>query len=435
MLFAEDALRVLAIATRRLPAAADLPQDRGAAETGLCFLGLVAMADPPRAEVTDAVAKCHAAGIRIIVVTGDHGLTAEAVARSVGITGPEPRVVTGAELATLDDPALEDVLEGDREVIFARSSPEAKLRISDALRAHGHVVAMTGDGVNDAPALRAADIGVAMGRSGTDVAREAATMILTDDNFASIVAAVEAGRRVFDNIRKFMVYIFAHTTPEVVPFLVFALSGGAIPLPLTVMQLLAFDVGTETLPALALGREPAERGLMGRPPHPRGQGVVTRPMLVRAWLFLGAISAALAMCGYFFVLVGAGWSAGDPVGAGDPLHHAYLQATTMTFAGMVAGQIGTAFAARTERASLRSAGVFTNHLLLGESPSKSPWPRSSSTRRRSRTFLERPHFHSWTWPSSCRSHSWSGARTSSDDTSSGGMRAVPTRSPERTAIL
>ena len=362
--FAEGALRVLAIATRKLPAGPDLPQDRGIVESNLCFLGLVAMADPPRAEVADAVARCHAAGIRIIVVTGDHGLTAEAVARRVGITGGDPRVVTGEELATLNDPALEDVLEGDREVIFARSSPEAKLRISDALRAHGHVVAMTGDGVNDAPALRAADIGVAMGRSGTDVAREAATMILTDDNFASIVAAVEAGRRVFDNIRKFMVYIFAHTTPEVVPFLVFALSGGAIPLPLTVMQLLAFDVGTETLPALALGREPAERGLMGRPPHPRGQGVVTTPMLARAWLFLGAISAVLAMGGYFFVLIRAGWSSGDPVGAGDPLHHAYLQATTMTFAGMVAGQIGTAFAARTERASLRSAGVFTNRLLL-----------------------------------------------------------------------
>lgn len=362
--FAEDALRVLAIATRRLPTGADLPHDRETAETELCFLGLVAMADPPRPDVADAVAKCQAAGIRIIIVTGDHGLTAQAVARVVGITGPDPRVVTGEELATLDDPALEDVLEGDREVIFARSSPEAKLRISDALRAHGHVVAMTGDGVNDAPALRAADIGVAMGRSGTDVAREAATMILTDDNFASIVAAVEAGRRVFDNIRKFMLYIFAHTTPEIVPFLVFALSGGAIPLPLTVMQLLALDVGTETLPALALGREPAERGLMARPPHPRGEGVVTTPILVRAWLFLGAISAVLAMSGYFFVLFRAGWSTGDPVGAGDPLHHSYVQATTMTFAGLVAGQIGTAFAARTERASLRSAGVFTNRLLL-----------------------------------------------------------------------
>ena len=156
----------------------------------------------------------------------------------------------------MSEDELDALLREGRELIFARSSPEAKLRIADALRAEQHVVAMTGDGVNDAPALRRADIGVAMGRSGTDVAREASTVVLTDDNFATIVAAVEAGRRVYDNIRKFILYIFAHTTPEVVPFLVFALGGGAIPLPLTVPLLLAFDVGTETLPALALGREP-----------------------------------------------------------------------------------------------------------------------------------------------------------------------------------
>ncbi len=249
-------------------------------------------------------------------------------------------------------------------LIFARSSPEDKLRIADALRAEDHVVAMTGDGVNDAPALRRADIGVAMGESGTDVAREAATMILTDDNFATIVAAIEAGRRVYDNVRKFIFYIFAHTTPEVVPYLVFAFAGGAVPLPLTVLQLLAFDVGTETLPALALGREPAEPGLMQRPPRPRSQGVVGRGMLVRAWLFLGVIAATLAMGGFFFVLLDAGWHLGAPTGPGTPLHHAYLQATTMTFLGMVMGQIGTAFAARTERASLRSVGVFSNRLLL-----------------------------------------------------------------------
>ncbi len=160
--------------------------------------------------------------------------------------------------------------------MFSRAAPEAKLRIADALRAGGNVVAMTGDGVNDAPALHHADIGVAMGRGGTEVAREAATVVLTDDNFATVVAGVEEGRRVYDNVRKFVLYIFAHAVPEVVPFLVFALSGGLVPLPLTVLSILAIDLGTETLPALALGREPAEPGLMARPPRRQSQNVIDK---------------------------------------------------------------------------------------------------------------------------------------------------------------
>ncbi|MGW5433887.1 HAD-IC family P-type ATPase [Streptomyces sp. NPDC004059] len=197
--FARQGLRVLAAAERHLAAGAGLPERREEAEDRLVFLGLVAMADPPRPEVADAVARCHSAGIRIIVVTGDHALTATAIAGQVGIGEPEPKVITGDVLDHMPEHELDQLLRHHRELIFARTSPEAKLRIADALRAEGHVVAMTGDGVNDAPALRRADIGVAMGRSGTDVAREAATMVLTDDNFATIVAAVHAGRRVYDD--------------------------------------------------------------------------------------------------------------------------------------------------------------------------------------------------------------------------------------------
>ena len=363
--FAKRGLRVLALAHRQLGGGSE-PPGREQAERELCLLGLVTLQDPPRVEVAEAVARCHGAGIRIVLITGDHPLTARAIAGQVGIGGEDPLVVNAQAFDHRHEQEVRDILATGREVIFARASPETKLQIAEALRAQGHVVAMTGDGVNDAPALRSADIGVAMGRSGTDVAREASTMVLTDDNFATIVVAVEAGRQVYDNVRKFIQYIFAHATPEVVPFMVFALSGGSIPLPLPVLLLLAFDVGTETLPSLALGREPIEPGSMETPPRPRSEGVIQAPMLLRAWLFLGAIVAGLSMAGFFFVLGRAGWHPGDAVGSGRPLHDAYLEATTMTFAGMIAGQIGTAFAVRTRRASLRSIGVFSNrYLLLG----------------------------------------------------------------------
>ncbi len=360
--FAREGLRVLAFAERRLDT--DAAPARELAEQDMCFLGLVSMVDPPRAEVSDAVSTCHQAGIRVIVITGDHPLTAAAIASQVGIGGAAPRAVDASHIDHTHERQLEDLLAGGEELIFARASPEAKLQIAEALEAQGHTIAMTGDGVNDAPALRRADIGVAMGRSGTDVAREAATMVLTDDNFATIAIAIEAGRRVYANVRKFITYIFAHATPEVAPFLLFALAGGAVPLPLTVMQILAFDVGTETLPSLALARDPAEPGSMRKPPRPRSEGVIRGSMLLRAWLFLGVLIAALSLGGYFYVLRSAGWHPGVPTGPGHPLHHAYLQATTMTFMGMIAGQIGTAFAVRTQRASLWSIGVFSNPFLL-----------------------------------------------------------------------
>jgi calcium-translocating P-type ATPase len=361
---ADRGLRVLGVARRELPGT-DPPAEREEAERHLCLLGLVALADPLRPEVPDAVARAHSAGITIHVVTGDNGLTASAVAHQAGIGVEGGRIVTGTELDALEDRKLDDLLSTGSEVIFARTSPEAKLRIADALKAEGNTVAMTGDGVNDAPALRSADIGVAMGRSGTDVAREAATMVLTDDNFATVVAAVQAGRRTYDNVRKFIVYIFSHAVPEVVPFLAFSLSGGAIPLPLTVMQILAVDLGTDTLPALALGRERAEPGIMERPPRPRQEKIIDRGMLLRAWGFLGAISAALVMAGFFLTLARGGWHPGAPTGGGTPLHHVYRQATTVAWLGIVACQIGTAFAARAQRASLRSIGVLSNRPLLG----------------------------------------------------------------------
>ncbi len=351
--------RIMALAARTI---ADEPPDADQAEAGLCLIALVALEDPPRPEVAAAVAGCHRAGIRIHVVTGDHAVTATAIARRVGIGAD--RVVSGPDVDAMSDRTLDQLLAEPGEFVFSRSTPEGKLRIAEALRRRGEVVAMTGDGVNDAPALHRADIGVAMGRSGTDVARAAATMVLTDDNFATIAAAVREGRRAYENMRKFVLYIFAHAVPEVVPFAVFALSAGAVPLPLTVLLILAIDLGTETLPALALGRERAEPDLMVRPPRPPAQRLISGRMLARAWLLMGSLSAALTLGIYFTVLLGAGWYPGAPVGAGTPLHDAYRQAVTATFAAIVACQIGTAFAARTDRAALRTLGVLSNPMLL-----------------------------------------------------------------------
>ncbi|MGN6445948.1 cation-translocating P-type ATPase [Amnibacterium sp.] len=352
-------LRVLAVARREVDTP---PDDADAAESELVLLGLVALIDPPRPGVREAVAACHEAGIRVHVITGDNGATAAEIARQVGIRAD--RVITGAEADALSEPQLDALLTTRDELVFARATPEGKLRIAEALRADGETVAMTGDGVNDAPALHAADIGVAMGRSGTDVARGAATMVLLDDDFGTIVAAVREGRRVYADLRKFVLYVFVHAMPEVVPFVVFALAGGLVPLPLTALQILAIDLGTEVLPALALGREPAEPDVMRRPPRPRREPLMTRALLLRAWGLMGLLSAALALLAFFAVLLAGGWTPGAPVGEGTALHTTYLQATSATFAAIVVCQIGTAFAARTERASLRSVGVLSNPQLL-----------------------------------------------------------------------
>jgi P-type Ca2+ transporter type 2C len=356
--YARAGLRVLAVATRQLPN--DLrtftPET---VECDLTFLGLVAMMDPPRPEVLSAVTKCKRAGIRVIMITGDYGLTAESIARRVGIVQTQAQILSGSEIDALNDEALKGVL--GQEVIIARASPEHKLRIAKLLQEVGHVVAMTGDGVNDAPALKQADIGVAMGRSGTDVAKEAADMILLDDNFASIVNAIEEGRAVYANIKRFTSYIFTSNTPEAVPFILFAFSGGRIPLALTVMQILSVDLGTDLVPALALGAEPPEPGVMNKPPRKLSEHVITKGLLARAYLWLGLWQSLAAMIAFYFLYWTNGY-AGQwlDLPSSGPLYQA---ATAMTLAAIVTTQIGNLFAHRTESSSVFRRGLGRNRLV------------------------------------------------------------------------
>jgi len=367
--YARGALRVLGIARRTLPERPD-GYTVGWVERDLTFLGLLAMQDPPRPEVAEAVQKCHRAGIRIVMITGDYGLTAESIARRVGIVGEGARLVGGSELDSMSDAELAEVLKG--EVIFARVAPEHKLRVVTALKERGEIVAVTGDGVNDAPALKKAHIGVAMGIAGTDVAKEAASMILLDDNFASIVNAIEEGRAVYSNIRKFTTYIFTSNTPEAWPFIFQIVFN--IPLALTVMQVLAIDLGTDLVPALALGTEKPEPGLMDRPPRGPKDRIVDRRLVVRSLLWLGTLQTALCFAGFFFLWRTMGFHSLLHLPRPDLLPYAqrllthdgfvYVLATTMFHAGVITTQIGNAYACRTERTSVFKVGFFSNRFLL-----------------------------------------------------------------------
>ena len=352
---AHQGLRVLAFAWRALPDDCALDQW----EHELILTGLVGLEDPPRPEVPDAIAKCHQAGIKVIMVTGDLPHTAEAVARQIGLLRTErPRIVTGAQLQRLSVIQLQLALDAP-EILFARVAADQKLRIVQALQAKKQIVALTGDGVNDAPALRAADIGIAMGITGTDVAREAADMILLDDNFASIVAAVEEGRNVFQNLRKFLTYILTSNIPEVVPYLAFVLL--RIPLPLTVLQILAVDLGTDILPALALGAEKPHHTVMQQPPRQRSERLLNAALLARAYGFLGLIEAAAAMAAYFFVLETGGWNYGEELDAADPL---YLQATTACLGAIIVMQMVNVWLCRSPTESAFKSGLFSNPVIL-----------------------------------------------------------------------
>jgi potassium/sodium efflux P-type ATPase len=369
--YARGALRVLALARR------DLPPRTGAyaaewVERDLTFLGLMAMMDPPRPQVEKAVQTCREASIRIVMITGDYGLTAESLARRVGLlTTPNSVILTGAELDELSDVALQELLE--KEVLFARMAPEHKMRLVAAFQQRGEVVAVTGDGVNDAPALRKADVGISMGIVGTDVAKEAADIILTQDDFGAITTAIEEGRGVYDNIRKFITYIFSSNIPELLPFMVKA-NFPLIPLALSVRQILAIDLGTDLFPALALGMEKPEPDVMNRPPRPRNQPLLDRGLLTRAF-WLGSIEATLCFAGFLTIFILSGHTAEIGLGFLAPLaglvdfklslsfEQAMILAATVYHAGVVTSQVGNALACRSERMRSSSLGWLSNKFL------------------------------------------------------------------------
>ena len=350
---AEEGLRVLAFAWK------DLAAGGAAGEAGLCLSGLVGLHDPPRPEVPEAIARCRSAGIQVIMVTGDHPHTALAIAREIGLVeSASPVVIQGEALRKMTPAQLQLALAAP-EILFTRVTAEQKMIVVEGLKAKGHVVAATGDGVNDAPALRAAHIGIAMGISGTDVAKEASDMILLDDNFASIVNAIEEGRAVFGNIRRFLTYILTSNVPELVPYLAYMLL--RIPLPLTVIQILAVDLGTDMLPALALGAERPHGQVMRRPPRRADERLLTWGLLARAYLWLGPLQAAAAMAVYFAVLEGGGWEYGDLLAKADPL---YLEATTACLAAIVVAQVVNAFLCRHAEEPATRVRPSDNPLLL-----------------------------------------------------------------------
>jgi magnesium-transporting ATPase (P-type) len=348
-------LRVLAVAVRP---ATGIDEETTAleAEIDLELLGLVGLEDPPRAEAAAALASCRRAGVRVAMVTGDHPGTAAAVAREVGLAVPGAPSIDGSALPE-DDEVLGAMIDHDG-VVVSRVAPADKLRIARALQDRGHVVAMTGDGVNDGPALQQADIGVAMGRSGTDVAREAADLVLLDDNFATIVAAIEYGRATFVNIRRFLTYHLTDNVAELTPFVVWALSGGRIPLALGVLQILALDIGTDLLPALALGAEQPRSDMLQRSPL-RGH-LLDRGVLRRVFGVLGPTEAVVEMAAFFATFLAVGWRPGDTFPSGDTL----MAASGAAFAAVVLGQLANAFACRSERRWPGALGWTTNRLLL-----------------------------------------------------------------------
>jgi len=358
---AAEGKRVIAVGQRRVPETEEPTQSE--CERDLVIEGFLCLEDPLRPEVPDAVRQCQKAGIDVLMITGDHPETARTIAMQAGIASPyvEPERVTalGEELegATAEEVARR-IDRGAR--IFARSTPEQKMIIIRALQKRHKIVAMTGDGVNDAPSLKAADVGVAMGASGTDVARESAQIVLLDDNFASIVAGIEEGRTVYSNIKKFTNYVLVSNGPEILPYLLYILL--PVPLALTVIQILSIDLGTDIIPSIALGQEPPEPGTMRRGARSMREGLLSLPVLAHSYLFLGLIEACWSLSLFFWVLSSGGWHYGDPVmDAADPL---YRSATGIALSTILLMQIGNLIGRRYLEQSGLDRGLLKNHLLL-----------------------------------------------------------------------
>ena len=326
-------------------------------ENGFHYLGLVGMIDPPRPEIPDAIDKCRTAGIRVFMITGDYHITAESIAKQVGLYSGDGQIVIGNELEKMSEAELSTLLDS-RELVFARTTPLQKLQIVKALQKKGDVVTVTGDGVNDAPALKNADMGVAMGLSGTEVAKEAADMVLMDDNFATIVNAIEEGRTIFSNIKKFIAYILTSNIPEILPFIAFVVFNA--PLALTVVLILSIDLGTDLLPALGLGREPPEMDVMKLPPRKRDERLLTWPLLGMSYGIMGMLQAAAGFFAFFVVLYQGGWIWGAPLPETGLL---YKTAVTSFFCAVVICQIADVLICRTRRQSILSAGIFANKLI------------------------------------------------------------------------
>jgi magnesium-transporting ATPase (P-type) len=351
---ASKGLRVLAVAGR--PVGDAPPCDVDEAESALVLYGMVGLEDPPRLGVHEALDDCRRAGIRVAMLTGDHPTTARSIAIELGLLDDAGTVLTGDALPE-DEAVLGALLDRDG-VVVARVEPEDKLRIARALRARGHVVAMTGDGVNDAPALHEADIGIAMGRGGTDVAREAADLVLLDDHFASIVAGVEQGRATYVNIRRFLTYHLTDNVAELTPFVVWALSGGRFPLALGVLQILALDLGTDTLSAVALGAEPPGRHVLDGPPV--SGRLLDRGVARRAFGLMGPLIALFTMLAFIVSLIALGWRPGDDFPTGPNL----AAASGAAFMTVVLAQTFNAFACRSTTRTPRQLGWTTNRLLV-----------------------------------------------------------------------